>query len=145
MHTTLAAALGAFLLLPLAGQAQSSRWETQVQAQLTRASDLLADRGYALSHEVKTGTLRDHENESFTLELDEDRSYALLGVCDEDCSDIDLRLFDQDGDEVDADVATDDYPVVEVRPRERGRYRVKVVMATCSTSPCFYGIGVFAK
>lgn len=39
----------------------------------------------------------------------------------------------------------DDNAVVVVNPRSTGAYRVKVIMATCSTSPCFYGVGVFGK
>ena len=141
----LAVLLGVALLAPAAAQAQDSRWERQVSDQLRRYGNVLSDKGYQLSHEIKTGSLGDDENEYFSLELDGGTSYALLGVCDEDCTDVDLRLFDADGNEVDSDVETDDYPVVEVRPGRSARYRVKVIMATCSTSPCFYGVGVFGK
>lgn len=122
-----------------------SRWERQVRDQIKRAGRVLEDRGYELSHEAYTGSLGNHDSESLTLTLREGNSYALVGVCDEDCSDIDLRLFDQDGDEVDSDVENDDTPIVQAAPRNSGKYRVKVIMASCSTSPCFYGVGVFAK
>ncbi|HXF96177.1 MAG TPA: hypothetical protein VNI61_08770 [Gemmatimonadales bacterium] len=145
LRTMLAVLAGAALLAPGAAQAQDSRWERQVRYQLNRAGDLLSDKGYGLSHELRWGTLDDDASEYFTLELDAGRAYALLGVCDEDCTDLDLRLFDADGNEVDQDLETDDYPVVEVRPGRTAVYRVKVIMATCSTSPCFYGVGVFAK
>ena len=144
-RTALALLVGAALLTPVAVQAQDSRWERQVSDQLHRYGDALSDRGFELTHEMKTGSLGDDENEYFTLELDAGSSYALLGVCDEDCTDVDLRLFDADGNEVDSDLETDDYPVVEVTPRRTARYRVKVIMASCSTSPCFYGVGVFGK
>ena len=145
MRTILTVLVGTVLLLPATAAAQNSRWHTQVRAQLDRFGTLVTERGYHQTHQIKTGSLRERENEYLSLELDAGREYALLGVCDEDCSDIDLRLFDQDGDEVDADVETDDYPVVSVRPDRTARYRVKVIMATCSTSPCFYGVGVYAK
>jgi hypothetical protein len=144
-RTLIALLLGAAVLTPAAAQAQDSRWERQVNDQIRRYGDVLSDNGYELSHDMKTGSLADDENEYFTLELDAGSSYALLGVCDEDCTDVDLRLYDADGNEVDSDVEVDDYPVVEVRPRRTARYRVKVIMATCSTSPCFYGVGVFGK
>jgi hypothetical protein len=140
----LAASLGMGLLAAALG-AQDSRWQRQVSTQLSRYSDLLADRGYARTHDIVHGSLDDDKSESFTLELDAGRSYALLGVCDEDCSDLDLRLFDADGNEVDSDIETDDYPVVEVRPARTARFRVKVIMAACSTSPCFYGVAVYAN
>jgi len=125
--------------------AQDSRWHRQVSDQLDRYSNVLNERGFRRSHEIRNGSLDDDESESFTLELDAGRSYAMIGVCDEDCTDIDLRLYDDAGREVDADIEMDDYPVVEVQPVRTAVYRVKVIMATCSTSPCFYGVGVFAK
>lgn len=126
-------------------QAQANRWELQVQRQLDRANMFLSGRGYALTHAIQTGALRDHGTESFTLELQAGHTYALLGVCDADCMDIDLRLFNQDGDEVDADIETTYYPIVEVQPVHTAQFRVHVVMATCQTSACRYGVGVFGK
>ena len=144
VRAALAFLLGAALLAPTTADAQS-RWERQVRDQIKSAGRILEDRGFELSHDLYTGSLSNHDNESVTLNLRSGTDYAILGVCDEDCTDIDLRLFDEDGDEIDSDVETDDNPVVQVSPRHSGKYRIKVIMATCSTSPCFYGVGVFAK
>lgn len=144
MSTRLATLVFAVLCLPAVAVGQS-RWQTQVQAQLDRFGNLVTERGYVPTHQIKTGSLRNREDEYFTVDLDGGHEYAMVGVCDEDCSDIDLRLFNEAGFEVDADVKTDDYPVVSVRPSVTARYRVKVVMATCATSPCFYGVGVYGK
>ena len=144
VRAALAFLLGAALLAPTTGNAQS-RWERQVKDQVKRAGRVLEDRGFELTHDPYTGSLSNHESESLTLNLRSGNDYAILGVCDEDCTDIDLRLFDEDGDEIDSDVETDDNPVVQVSPRNSGKYRIKVIMATCSTSPCFYGVGVFGK
>ena len=147
MRATVAALTALALASPAVAraQAQVSRWELQVQRQLDRANTFLTGRGYALTHDIRTGELRDHDAESFTLELQGGHTYAVLGVCDADCMDIDLRLFDQDGDEVDADIETTYYPIVEVRPVHTAQFRVHVMMATCQTSPCRYGVGVFGK
>lgn len=145
VRAMLAVAVAAALLTPEAAAAQDSRWQRQVSGQLSRYADVLSDRGFARTHDVQQGSLDDDESEYFTLELDGGRAYALLGVCDEDCSDLDLRLFDADGREIDADLETDDYPVVEVRPGRTARFRVQVIMASCSTSPCFYGVAVYGK
>jgi hypothetical protein len=144
VRAALAFLLGAALLAPTTADAQS-RWERQVRDQIKRAGRILEDRGFELSHDTYTGSLGNQENESLTLSLRAGTDYAIIGVCDEDCTDIDLRLFDEDGDEIDSDLETDDNPVVQVSPRSSGKYRIKVVMATCSTSPCFYGVGVFSK
>jgi len=145
MRMTWTVLASAALLLPSAAQAQNSRWEGQVRDQLNRAGSFLSDKGFAMTHEIKTGSLRDDANEYFSLELDAGRSYAVVGVCDEDCTDIDLQLFNPEGTQVDSDMQTDDVPIVDAQPAVTARYRVKVSMAACTTSPCFYGVAVFAK
>lgn len=136
--------LAATLLAPEAVSAQG-RWERQVRDQLKRAGRVLEDRGFELTHDVYTGSLRDDESESLTLTLRGGNDYALVGVCDEDCRDIDLRLYDLDGEEVDIDIEDDDTPIVQVSASSTGKYRLRVIMASCSTSPCFYGVGTFGK
>ena len=141
---TVALLLVGGLLMPRAGAAQG-RWGTQVRNQLDRASSILSGKGYEMTHELFTGSLRADQAESITLTLHAGTAYALVGVCDNDCSDLDLRLYDADDAEVDADVQKDDTPIMQVTPHETQRYRVKAIMAACRTSPCFYGIGVFGK
>ena len=113
--------------------------------QLRQRSDFLTSRSYELSSEVYQGSLDDDESDNLNVTLRGGVRYAFLGVCDNDCSDVDLRLFDEDGDEVDSDVRTDDWPIVEVTPGHTARYRLKVIMASCSVSPCFYGVGMYSK
>lgn len=145
MRMTWTVLASAALLLPSAAQAQNSRWEGQVRDQLNRAGSFLSDKGFAMTHEIKTGSLRDDANEYFSLELDAGRAYAVVGVCDEDCTDMDLQLFNPEGTQVDSDMQTDDVPIVDAQPAVAARYRVKVSMAACTTSPCFYGVAVFGK
>jgi hypothetical protein len=48
------------------------------------------------------------------LELSVPATYLLFALCDEDCSDIDLLLYDQNGEEVDSDTAEDALPILEL-------------------------------
>ncbi len=66
--------------------------------------------------------------------------YAFVGACDRDCSDLDLQLFDENGNLIDSDLLGDDVPVVTVVPEWTGRFYVKVIMASCSVSPCGYTV-----
>jgi hypothetical protein len=66
--------------------------------------------------------------------------YTFVGACDRDCSDLDLQLYDQNGNLIDEDLLRDDVPVVSVTPKWTGPFRVKVIMAACSISPCGYTI-----
>jgi hypothetical protein len=145
MHRVAVAVTVALALLAPTAQAQDNQWRSQVEGYLKRASKTLSDKGYEQTHETQIGSLADDDNESFNLTLHAGTTYALVGVCDNDCSDLDMVLYDADGSQVDSDVQTDDVPIVQVTPRETQRYRVKVMMATCKTNPCWYGIGVYGK
>jgi hypothetical protein len=142
-RVAVAAAVALGVLAPTA-RAQN-QWRNQVQGYLQRAAKVLTDKGFDQTHETQIGSLGNTENDSFTLTLHAGTQYALVGVCDNDCNDLDLVLYDADGNEVDSDVQTDDYPLVQVTPSETMRYRVKVVMASCKANPCWYGIGVYGK
>jgi hypothetical protein len=40
-------------------------------------------------------------------------SYLILGACDGDCGDVDIRLYDENGTEIDSDTSNDAVPFVE--------------------------------
>lgn len=95
------------------------------------------------SHEFVTGRLDNEGTEWVNIELPAGYTYNILGVCDHDCFDLDLELYTTDNVLLSSDVETDDYPLVSVTPAERTIYRVKVVMANCSSGPCRYGLGIY--
>ncbi|KPK79154.1 MAG: hypothetical protein AMS25_13660 [Gemmatimonas sp. SM23_52] len=136
--------LGAWLTLPAQARAQS-QWEQQVLDQLRTAGDVLGPDGYTLRGDPHTGTLKNESSEDFSIALEGGVRYILVGVCDNDCTDVDLRLLDESGQEVDSDFEDDDVPMVEAAPARAARYTVHVHMAKCSTEPCFYGVGMFAS
>lgn len=60
---------------------------------------------------------------------------TVYASCDDDCTDLDLYLYDADsGDLVASDTLVDAAPVV-VAPYE-GNFVIEVVMASCSFEPC---------
>jgi len=132
------------LAAPAEAGAQS-RWREQVNRQVETAAKILNERGYRRTHDVYDGSLKSEESEYLTLALHSGTAYAIIAVCDNDCSDIDLRIFDEDNKELDSDVENDDNPIVTLVPGHDGKFRLKVIMAKCSTSPCFYGVGVYGK
>jgi hypothetical protein len=134
----------AVLLVPAAATAQN-QWQRTVRSQVSEHGDFLSSRGYSMSGDVFDGNLKNNYYEDLTIKLQPGTSYAFMGVCDQDCRDIDLRLFDPDGDEVASDVRNDDWPIVSVMPSYTGTYTLRVVMASCSKDPCYYGIGVYTK
>ena len=133
---------GAALLFASPAAAQDA-WMTQVNAQLTAVLEALDGEGLTPATEPVGGALAAGAGEDIELELSAG-SYVIVGVCDTDCSDLDLVLSSADG-EVDSDVATDDVPVVTVELTRATTLNLHVVMAACSSAPCRYGVGVFSN
>ncbi|MGC1525491.1 MAG: hypothetical protein WA783_05525, partial [Phormidesmis sp.] len=72
-------------------------------------------------------------------------TYSLVGVCDEDCSDLDIVLYDDNGNIVASDLQPDDFPVVTVTPRWNAQFTINVRMVSCSIAPCRFGVGAFGR
>lgn len=124
----------------------ANRFTDQVRLQLMQAAVALGlANNYTLTHNPYVDSLGDGGSDSLTLNLQAGTSYAIVGVCDEDCGDIDLRLYDAKGNFIDSDTSSDDNPVVTVTPRWTSNFQVQVKMASCSNSPCYYGVGAFGQ
>lgn len=134
-------ALSLLLLVP----AEAAAAQDSVGRQLSEAVGRLAKSGYRETHGRTRGTLRQGQETSYTLDFTQGRTYAVVGVCDNDCSDLDLQLHDDNGNLVAQDTETDDTPVVSVSPRWTGRFRVTVKMHACSVSPCDFGLLVLTQ
>jgi hypothetical protein len=78
------------------------RWQEQVDAQIEASSVFLASEGFRLAHQVQRGSLDDTEANDLWIDLRGGMEYAIVGVCDQDCTDIDLEIFDGDNS-VDSD------------------------------------------
>jgi hypothetical protein len=143
-HIMIAAAALA-LLAGAADAAAQDQWTQQVRGQLTAASQLFANEGFASTHEVVTGGLAEGATEQVEMELDAGVEYVIVGVCDVDCSDVDLFLRDPSGRVVDSDIELDDVPIVTVTPERTGTYSLEVRMVTCSAAPCRYGVGTYGR
>ena len=133
----------ALMVLPSTVRAQGSRWDRQVLQYIRETTRKLGGQGYEPTGENRRGALNTLETTSFTVTLRAGNSYVITGVCDDDCKELDLALYAANGYEVDAARNAGNAPILRVAPRETMVYRVKVVMASCRTNPCSYGIAVF--
>lgn len=122
-----------------------NEYQQLVNQLLNMARGIASDRGYASTHSRYNGSLNNNQTETVTLDLDAGTSYLVVGVCDGDCSDLDLWINDENGYEVDSDVLDDDTPILEVTPRRNARFSIRTKMITCSAEPCYYGIGVYGR
>ena len=127
-------------------QGDDNRYIRQVREQLRRAGESLERQGFELAQSVYTGSLDDGESESLTITLPfRTGGYRLVGVCDNDCDDLDLVFMNLYGETIAEDLEPDDLPVLMIASVGHTRYRLRVNMASCSSSPCWYGVGVFGR
>ncbi len=127
----------------LAG-ADTNRYEEVVQAQILAVSEVVFESfNSADPVEYFDGTVASDGNVSFDLPVYPDRTYALIGACDQDCGDIDLYVRDGSGYEIDKDTETDDSPVVTFTSQRGETYSARLRMYNCDTSICYYGVVMF--
>jgi hypothetical protein len=144
-----AALAAASLALPRAGAAQDYR--ATVLAQLDAAAQPVTSNGFrpepaVFSRDAIVGMLKGGTSSVMEINLQQGVNYFIAAACDEDCSDLDLRLYSPDSTTPLAeDTKDDDYPMLTITAPRTGRYMLSVDMAECSEGSCYYGYRVFRK
>jgi len=150
---SLAAAAGALVLLASprgAVRAQdipdnASTRSVVSQIQNSRNYTNLLEKGYTTSHQPRFDLLNDGAYQDVQYQLEAGYTYFFLGKCDQDCSDLDFKLFDYDGELMDSDLRDDDYPVVSYTPSFTRTFTLRVIMAKCATTNCWSGVVAVRK
>ena len=130
-----------FATAPLSGQAE---YTLQIESQVERLTEGLATEGYVPSHELMTGATSASETSRFEVDLNAGVVYRIVGVCDNDCSDVDLAMYDPSGTSVAEDLLPDDVPVLRFTPTVSGTFEIVVSMVTCGAEPCYWGVKSYA-
>lgn len=136
---------GSLFLAPTAVRADNSQYVYEVGNQLERALLASGLGGYTLTHEPFIDALDQGRSDYITLNLRAGTSYGMVAVCDRDCQDLDIALYDERGNLIASDLGDDDIPAITINPSRSGTYQVRVDMASCKTNACYYGIGVFGQ
>jgi len=130
---------------PVAAQ----EWHDLRDLLLEMIGDVVAQEGYVYAGFAHEGALRQGESEDVTIRLGVGLDFMVVGECDTDCEDLDLALYDGDGNAVDTDFEVDDFPIVMTSPPDDpitfGVYRLRVTMAACGVEPCYYAVQTFAR
>lgn len=114
------------------------------QTQLFNIGYNYGTRGFSCSFE-KYGTLNDSYYRNHQVYLRAGNYYEICAVCDNDCEDLDIKLYDGFGNLIAEDESTDDFPMVFCNVISSGYFTIKVIMADCSNEPCGYGVAAFVK
>lgn len=119
-----------------------NRWERQVHDHLQRALNAARSHDASAPTESRSGVLNGEESESFVVTLVGGVSYTILGVCDDDCSRLQLVLATLANSEIALERHSEGFPVLRFTPTATTQYRIRVVMEGCRMNPCWYGVGI---
>lgn len=122
-----------------------NRYEAQVKTKL-EAIKLLAGLGdYEQIYDNYINLMEGGRVDTLKIPLDAGVNYAIIGVCDQDCTDLDFILYDDNGNQIGTDREVDNFPVVSANPRWSATFTLKVDMYQCRNAPCYFGVGVFGE
>ncbi len=144
---SLLAAIAALTLLaaPVASAQVPDPYARELAQKLTQAQTVLAETGYARGAGPFAGGLGQGGSYRFNVTLRAGQDYRIVGVCDERCRDLDMRLFDPNGQLLAQDVLEDSVPVIHVIPGFTGQHTVEVTMPRCGGPQCWFAATVYAR
>ena len=101
--------------------------------------------GIRLLREPWMGALAQDSSTDVWIRLRAGVRYQLIPVCDQDCTEVDLRMYDVAGAELAHASDIDDIPILSITPARSGRYRMRVTMAGCAAAPCRWGVAMYGR
>jgi len=89
------------------------------------------------------GKVKEEVEVPFTAELSSNTSYTILGVCDDNCSGLNLTLRNEQGEKIANDEKKDGIPVISFTPTENSDYQITARPNKCATEKCEFGLVLF--
>lgn len=121
---------------PGATAAQQIDWRRQVLSYLDTQHKPLMDRGYVRDEGTEdwVGLLKVGTPKVWEVQLVRGLDYQVVGVCDSECKDVDMEIYDPSGAKMGGDTLADDAPQVHFTPASSGAHTVKVWLRTCNAA-----------
>jgi hypothetical protein len=130
---------------PSAPPPMGQTYQDQILQRLAQVEQAYASAGYQRVDQPVTGQLNQAAAQAYPVTMHVGYEYQVIGVCDNDCSDLDLQLLDGYGGVISQDQSTDATPVVSVVPTSGGQFTVNVHMYACSVQPCYYALVLYGR
>ena len=132
------AAVAALSLVPSTAHAQSV-----IDQLTTQTVQVMGYAGLRLNSH-RDGSLNNNQYGEYTVQVPAGETVVFAGICDQDCSDVDLKIS-MNGRLLGEDVLDDDAPIVMLQNFAGGQITVRVEMPACSVNPCGFRVMVFVK
>jgi hypothetical protein len=121
----------------------AGQYERQVNSQLDTAER--SATGMSRLFRSPMFRLNEGATQDYPIAMRRGQAYKIIGVCDNDCPDLDIKLLGPDGAQLVEDTATDSVPIVDHIAARDGNYTVRVVMYDCNVAPCLAGVTVMSS
>jgi hypothetical protein len=131
--------------LPPSAGGDAANYQAQILARLGEVQGRMAQEGYQMIGQASPGALQQGQTSSLPATLNVGVQYQIVGVCDQDCSDLDLTLVDQNNNVISQDTSSDNQPTVSVAPTWTGPFTVHVQMYQCTVQPCYFAVALFGR
>lgn len=111
-------------------------WRQQVLGYLDTQHKPLIDAGWMKDNGTDdwVGLLKVGTPKVWEVQLVRGVEYQVVGVCDSDCKNVDLEVFDTAGASIGADTLVDDFPRAQFRASQSGPHTVKVWLRDCNSA-----------
>jgi hypothetical protein len=133
-------ALVVLLIVPARAAAQDDYFTQHADKVMERLLVPWKRLGFEPVTDRRIGVLRPRDRDSITVQLEQGWQYAAVTMCDEDCGDVDLHLYDSAGAHEAFETTSNARSLLRILSPKDGTYRLEVVMMKCSTPPCYYAV-----
>ena len=116
-----------------------------VDNQLALLEETMQENGMSRFRDNEYLWLNEDETQTIEVRLTAGTPYQIWGVCDGDCSDLDMELQDLAGKQIDEDILEDAQPLIDETVTKSGTYRLIIKMYECSVEPCLVGVNFFGR
>jgi len=117
--------------------------QEQVICRLRETVDAQEKAGKKLVFWPLMGKVKEKVEVPFTAKLSSNISYTILGVCDDNCTDLNLTLKNEKGEKVANDEKENGIPVISFTPTEKSDYKITAQPDKCTTEKCEFGMVLF--
>lgn len=114
-------------------------------AKLAREEAPLTGQGYALAAGPLPGGIPPLQARQIPVTLRANQDYQIVGVCDRNCGDLDVRLIDPRQATIAGDVRGNNTPSFSVRPAVTGQHIIEVGMVRCDAPRCWFAVNVYSR
>lgn len=134
--TTTGAAAASAVQNTTATPASTVDWRQQVLGYLDVQHKPLTEAGYARDNGTEdwVGLLKVGTPKVWEVQLVRGVDYQVVGVCDSDCKNVDMEVYDGAGATIGGDTLVDDFPRAAFRPNQSGPHTVKVWLRDCNSA-----------